>query len=461
MKQKFTLATVLVFFTLCSLGQKKEMMQNNFRGADRQKTLTDLHFQLGINPEKHEDRLSSFLKFIAKVRKPSFNKSNQQLLQRLDSLVEQTINNEPEYKEIYSYDDNRNMTQVIDYGRDINTNAWFAWSKYNITYNSSGNFTQSFAYEWDSNAASWVAKDKMDFTYDSGGNLTQEIIYHWDSNTNDWIARFTFDCIYDSSWNMTQLISNGWDSNTNSWIAYSKSDHTFDATGNMTQRIVSDWDKNTNVWIAYFKADYSYDATGNMIQGIEYNWDNNTNVWFAYYRADYSYDTNGNPTLESYYFWDETTSQYIPSIKFDYTYDLSYNLSNLILPPLGWLMPDYNTEITNMPLAYSFSDWDEQSSSWVKKNTGVYYYSEVNTNSVTETKDNGNKIYPNPVSEYINVSGITGMATFELYNAQGVLVLNKTLIADECIDVSNLNNGVYFYTLTIEQKKQTGKIIKK
>lgn len=461
MKHRFTLAMVLVFITMFSWGQKKEMMQNNFQGADKQKIPAELHFLQSTNPEKQGDCLHSFLSFISKTRTPSGIKSNYDLLQKLDSLVEKTSNNEPAYKEVYTYNSKRNMTQAITFERKGNTNDWMASFKYNITYNPIGNYTQSISYEWDSDSASWIAYDKLDFTYDSGGNLMQEIIYQWDSSTSDWIAYYKYDCAYDISWNMTNSLFSGWDSNTNNWIVINKIEFSYDDAGNMLQGILSDWDNITNLWVANFKIEYSYDATGNMIQYLESDWDSTTNIWVAYYRADCGYDSNRNPISEITYFWDQQTNLFIPSLKFEYTYDLSYKLPNLILPPLDWLMSGYNAQISNMPLAYSYSDWDAQSNSWVKENTGNYYFSDANTNSVTETIDLGIKIYPNPVSEYVLIAGINGNATFKLYNLQGVLVSSKTLNTDERIDVSWLNNGVYFYTLTAEQKKQTGKIIKK
>jgi hypothetical protein len=492
MRQRFTLAMVLVFFTLCSFGQKKEMMHNNPQIANRVKTHSDTQFLHGLKHEKHEDRLNDFLNTNIKARKPSDFKSPQGLKQRLDSLVEVNGNNDPENKLDFTYDYNGNLIQYIEYYWESNTLTWLATYKYNYTYNSGGNMTQELDYGWDNTTNAWGFNHKYDYTYDSGGNKTQELDYGWDISTNAWVSEFRrdytynlsgemtqeidyqwdfntnawaavekYEITYNSGGNMTQVLVYNWDSSTSAWVAVWELNYTYDSGGNMTQQIEYAWDSTTNTWVTFWKLSYTYDSGGKITQQIEFEWDGTTNAWVASYKNDYSYDSNGNPTLEIYSNWDVTTSQYIPSTKFDYTYDLSQNLSDLIIPPVIYFLPDYSNQIINKPLDYSVYDWDGASNSWIKIYNGIYNYTEINTTSVTETIDLGIKIYPNPVSDYINVTGITGNATFELYSLQGVLLVSKTLIANEHVDFSGLSNGVYFYTLTMDRKKQTGKLTKK
>jgi hypothetical protein len=491
MKQRFTIVMVLVFFTLCTLGQKKEIMHNNKQSADRFKAQIEGLFSHGVKHDKLKGHQHYFLNAHVKVTKPSVQKSAQEIKQRLDSFVEYNANNEAEEKEDYTYDYNGNLTSYIDSYRDFSTNAWVASDKANFTYNSGGNMTQILEYEWDNSTNTWAAYWKQDFTYDSGGNMTQVFEYDWDNSTNNWVFYAKIDYTYNSGGNITQVIFYGWDETTNAWFANFKYDFTYDSGGNMTQQLESmwdftttewvelyklvytynsggnmtqeiyyHWDISTNIWIADYKYTYAYDSGSNITQVIGYEWDSSTSAWITYSKDDYSYDSNGNPTLETYYSWDLTTSQFIPDNKYDYTYDLSYTLLDLILPPLDWFVPDYSYQISNMPLTYSEYYWDEVSSIWIKDYSGIYDYTEINTTSVTETVDLGIEIFPNPVSEFINVIGVEAIATFELYSNQGLLVLSKTLMANERVDVSGLSKGIYFYTLAIEHEKQSGKLIK-
>ena len=119
------------------------------------------------------------------------------------------------------------------------------------------------------------------------------------------------------------------------------------------------------------------------------------------------------------------------------------------------------TGVVNMPLEDSYYKWVKASNSWVNDGKAVYYYSGINFTSLPKTVASVIDIYPNPVSDYIKVSGVSGAATFNLYNLQGKLILSKTLTGDEPVNVSGLSRGAYTYNIIIDRKQQAGKLIKK
>jgi hypothetical protein len=136
---------------------------------------------------------------------------------------------------------------------------------------------------------------------------------------------------------------------------------------------------------------------------------------------------------------------------------LSYTFSDLIFP-WDWLDED---DLGNMPLEGSYYSWDKVSNSWVDDGKEVLYYTEINFTAVPKAAVSGINIYPNPVADYIKVSGVTGIATFNLYNIQGKLILSKTLTANEPVNISGLSRGAYTYNIIVDRKQQAGKIIKK
>jgi hypothetical protein len=496
MKPIFTLTVVLVLFTICSFGQKKEIMRNNLHSNNGVKTRADRHFSHGMNHQKPGDRQNDFFTAKSKTRHLSGLKSAEAVKQRLDSLVG-FYGSVPGYKVYFTYDSKGNNTQELEYEWDSNTNTWFVY-KYEYTYDASGNITQEAGYDWDSNTIAWIASYKADysydangnmtqereftwdsnsnawvgadkgnksFTYDANGNITQETNYDWDINTKDWVAgdRNKYEHTYYSNGSIAQELEYYWNSNTNDWYAAAtrKTDYSYDSKGNNTQKVAYSWDSwVTNSWVGYYKNEYTYDANGHMTQRRDYNWDSNTNAWV--YRdnestSNYTYDANGNQTSEIRTRFDPVTSQLIHDNKFELSYDLSYFLSDLIFP-WDWL---WNDEIMNMPLEESYYDWDKASNSWVEDEKYVYYYSQINFTSVPKTVAVGIDIYPNPVSDYIKVSGVSGDATFNLYNLQGKLILSKTLTANEPVNISGLSKGAYTYNLIEDRKQQAGKLIKK
>jgi len=74
------------------------------------------------------------------------------------------------------------------------------------------------------------------------------------------------------------------------------------------------------------------------------------------------------------------------------------------------------------------------------------------------------KIYPNPVSDVLNISGDLGVlqdSRIIVYDISGKKVIEKTLQDAFGIDVSSLKSGVYILSVSKEDKNQNYKFIKK
>ena len=65
-------------------------------------------------------------------------------------------------------------------------------------------------------------------------------------------------------------------------------------------------------------------------------------------------------------------------------------------------------------------------------------------------------IYPNPVSESFQISGIVENTLITIIDINGKVVLQQTIIPDEMISVGHLQNGIYI----VNVKGETLKIIK-
>ncbi|WP_452225226.1 choice-of-anchor J domain-containing protein [Lacinutrix chionoecetis] len=71
-------------------------------------------------------------------------------------------------------------------------------------------------------------------------------------------------------------------------------------------------------------------------------------------------------------------------------------------------------------------------------------------------------VYPNPVSDIVNIKTNLTIDTINVVNMLGqtVKVFNSNTITNNAIDVSGLNNGLYFLNISAEGKTQSIKIIK-
>jgi hypothetical protein len=66
-------------------------------------------------------------------------------------------------------------------------------------------------------------------------------------------------------------------------------------------------------------------------------------------------------------------------------------------------------------------------------------------------------IFPNPSSEYIQINA-EKIIDVELFDMSGKRLLSKTVMPNEQIDVSPLNNGIYFITIRLDLKMYHQKI---
>ncbi|RZK05674.1 MAG: T9SS type A sorting domain-containing protein, partial [Flavobacterium sp.] len=82
--------------------------------------------------------------------------------------------------------------------------------------------------------------------------------------------------------------------------------------------------------------------------------------------------------------------------------------------------------------------------------------------SVTDLENNQFvKVFPNPASDRIFISGTAGKATYQLNSTDGKLLQAGTVELGNSIDVSGLPNGVYFLQVTLGANNGVYKIVKK
>lgn len=99
---------------------------------------------------------------------------------------------------------------------------------------------------------------------------------------------------------------------------------------------------------------------------------------------------------------------------------------------------------------------------------GTYTYGEVEDYAVKiydilavgDTNVNSTQVYPNPATDVLNVSKVSGNATYSIYNVAGQIVA-KGKIADNKVQVSKLQSGVYIISVEDNGKVEKVKFIKK
>ncbi len=62
-------------------------------------------------------------------------------------------------------------------------------------------------------------------------------------------------------------------------------------------------------------------------------------------------------------------------------------------------------------------------------------------------RDRAIAIYPNPASNFITVSGLTGSQKYQVFNVLGKEVGNGFISEAHTIDIANFKKGLYFLKL--------------
>lgn len=85
-----------------------------------------------------------------------------------------------------------------------------------------------------------------------------------------------------------------------------------------------------------------------------------------------------------------------------------------------------------------------------------------NLSVVVTQSDNYIKVYPNPVNDYLNVTGTVGMSyQLKIYNTKGQIISDQSFTTSTTMETSGLAQGTYFYSIIQDGRiMSTGKIIK-
>ena len=77
-----------------------------------------------------------------------------------------------------------------------------------------------------------------------------------------------------------------------------------------------------------------------------------------------------------------------------------------------------------------------------------------NSIGIDEVTDINHSIYPNPVTNYLNISG-QNIESVKVFNMIGRLVISDTdMTSDIKLDVSNLKNGIYMVFVNDQKQFQ-------
>jgi hypothetical protein len=341
------------------------------------------------------------------------------------------------------------------------------------TYDTKENKIQSIVSVWNKTKNQWVNYSKKEYTYDANNKQTQIINYSWFSTNNDWLADSKHEYSFDENGNMKLYVKYQWSDISKKWIINSKEEFTYNSNNKPTLSISSNWDLFSNDWIVSGKVEYIYDANGNKVKQTDYYWFSGPKLWGIKAKREYTYDPNGFLNEEinySYntYFVDVIISNLTNKTKYEYAYESDGEIA--LIQYYSWDAASNNWKIKNKE-EYTYDSnnnmtqlhglyWNVEKETWSSNFRFIIFYSEHSRTSVDGLDNEIIAIYPNPVSDNLQIRLTNKSAKFELFDLKGNMVLSKELKNSETLDLKNYKKGLYIYHILSNGKKHIGRLLK-
>ncbi len=396
------------------------------------------------------------------------------------------------WKQEHKYDANGNEELLITYQQDRDTKELIEESKVQTAYNANGKPKLLFRYRWDKETEQWVESVKTEYTYgtnesvhtgylwnkrskqwefnykseyffDTNGNKTQYISYNWDNDLQQWEASRKEEYAYDANGNEKIFITYLWRERQQQWESRTKKEHIYNTNGYLTTIINSKWDIDKEEYINYAKLEHTKNAEGLSTAIRRYRWHKDTEQWVeAAERRENVYDENGNQVKELTYTWNEDKKEWINNETREQVYDSKAPFSALITP--DYLYEETETgNIFNHKLDSTlYYKKNEASDDLQLTSKSIYYYSGgKKITSVNQLQPSTVKLFPNPVSENLTINHSSGKrAILELFSLEGQKLMSQTVESNEIINLEDITPGTYIYSILVDGKRSSGKLIK-
>lgn len=327
----------------------------------------------------------------------------------------------------YIYDANNNLASETGY--TYNQSEWIALDKAAYTYNTANKAVIETHQSW--NGTAFENNSKGNYTYNASGQPTTIIYQIWTTNT--WQNDFKVEITYNSN-----LIDIGTNFNwiNGQWLITSKTTATY--TNNfLTQLVNEDW--GLTQWNFSSRSIMTYNASNEITNRRDDLWTGT--AWMENYNDSYVLAANGNRNIII------SSRQGVLQYKMDYSYDGAALMFSFAHPFQDKTGLDYLTETfpyVNKVLRKLEYTYNENTASFNLSNRITYNYL---NQLVLNTKSNDIKtihLFPNPVANYFEISGLTSAPRVTIFNILGNKVFDNTVNVNEKINVENLTTGLYF-----------------
>lgn len=386
---------------------------------------------------------------------------------KLDSVVTTILNEESnlwinDWKDEFIYDSQNRPKELIGKEWDLETKEWNIEDKSVLTYNSSGRIEKLNMHFRNPDTNILLNETEMRYFYHQTGRLDSLHIYDSEDGT-EWILSTRNIYKYDNDGKITQSVNWIFDEEEDEWIQMMTQKYKYNAQGRLSElEIIMMFDDEEfligNTIYVWNSAGKLESIESSSINFMEFTLEKT-------YKTVFLYNSSNSLEKETEFKWNKTEGKWVEDYQTEYSFG-STNFAEILYPYFNF----YSSTVLE-PYYYSFdkqileemvSKYSE--GSFMLKEKSKYYYSNITSTGFAENYGTKFMHYPNPVNDKVSFSwpGNYDQLTLELYQINGIRLLQQSIGINSPVNLSILNNGIYIYKLSIENEVLfSGKLIKR
>lgn len=334
---------------------------------------------------------------------------------------------EDDRRRIENYDSQGRKTNRLD--QDWDATLWINVSQINWVYE--GNSTTQIEQDW--TAGAWENKSKDITVYHTPLLYESVTSYEWANGSweNDSKVEYTYTSS-DKPLLFKTFLGDG-----SSWKNNSRWIYSYDNDDNNDSTIFEGWNQNDGDWLRYYLELNTFSNQNLIINTLRKTWVTNSQTYQNNRNTTYTYNEDGNNTFWLVESW--VNNAWENSDRSFYEYD---GFGNLITQNLEYWVND-----------------------WVEYYRMHNYWESYNASDIYELAYLNLKIYPNPVSDLLNIEiseSINAEYKVVILSQSGAQLAASVIKNSKAnIDLSPFAPGIYFVTVSDGENKSTKKIVKK
>jgi hypothetical protein len=396
---------------------------------------------------------------------------------RTQIITEYDVTNQPNLKRIYEFNDNGQLLEIILYTFDRTTMGFKYYVKSSYRYDQKGNEIEFTNFKYEENGQSWLRTEALYSKYNSSNQLVEKIsgvynqpgdqwlpfirdtFYYESNNFNNEFIRYEWDPIKNQYVNLYRLEfikSNNliveksyvWD--TIQWKLGVIRENIFDSNSKLIQMkyVIMNDPYFSNGKTEYVET-YKYNNDGFILENYRQNWRNNV-ASSDYLKKRHNYDSGNNEIFYS----DEYMIDGKLKINYSYNQYFDNKISSKDIVGFPYIYPQYLSQIVRVENIKT--EFDKHIS-----NNIDYFYSPIGPNAI-KNQEEQILFYPNPVTDYLFFASdvVNKNVDVQIIDMQGKVIVNKSNVLEDKIDLSGVVNGIYFLKIFNKNKLQSHRFIK-